>query len=120
LNRDPHATSVPPNFGSGADVRVTQDGARRRAGGVTPLLPRNSKVVGATGFEPATPCAQAAQHGCRFGTTGGRRSVSVVRDSATRGTTRLLLWALAFSILRPERLTGGLSPRAAKRGRRRF
>ena len=31
---------------------------------------------------------------------------------ATRGTTGLLLWTLAFSILRPERLTGGLSPRA--------
>src|SRR3989442_12010155 len=49
---------VPPNFGSGVEVQATQDGARRRAGGVTPLLPQTRKVVGATGFEPATPCAQ--------------------------------------------------------------
>jgi len=49
---------VPPNFGSGAEVQATQDGARRRAEGVTPLLPQARKVVGATGFEPATPCAQ--------------------------------------------------------------
>jgi hypothetical protein len=49
---------VPPNFGSGAEVQATQDDARRRAEGVTPLLPKARKVVGATGFEPATPCAQ--------------------------------------------------------------
>src|SRR5687768_17008867 len=49
---------VPPNFGSGAEGQPTQEGARRRAEGVTPLLPQARKVVGATGFEPATPCAQ--------------------------------------------------------------
>jgi hypothetical protein len=33
--------------------------------------------------------------------------------AATPGTTGPLPWTLAFSILRPERSTGGLSPRAA-------
>src|SRR5687768_2963061 len=65
---------VPPNFGSGAEVQATQDGARRRAEGVTPLLPQARKVVGATGFEPATPCAQGrCATRLRYAPTRGKR-----------------------------------------------
>src|SRR5712664_4178354 len=41
------------------------DGARQAeaAAAVRPVLPRNSRVVGATGFEPATPCAQGSRRG---------------------------------------------------------
>ena len=34
---------LPPNVGSGEEVQVPQDGARRRAEGVTPLLPQALK-----------------------------------------------------------------------------
>jgi hypothetical protein len=39
LNGDPHEVILPPNFCGGAEVQEPQDGTRRRAEGVTPVLP---------------------------------------------------------------------------------